>query len=187
MATPLAAGAAGLIREYLRKIQNLPNPSAALIKAALIASAVRIKSIAPKNAISDNDQGFGRVNLESILIPTPPAKVYFLDVAPGVETGQSYNLTFNVTSNSAPLRIVMVYTDYPGRSLVNNLNLIARSPTGRIYAGNALSGKLILDNKNNIEALNILKPRVGSWQVQVVGANIPNGPQDFAIVYQGDI
>ena len=187
MATPLAAGAAGLIREYLRKIQNLPNPSAALIKAALIASAVRIKSIAPKNAISDNDQGFGRVNLESILIPTPPAKVYFLDVAPGVETGQSYNLTLNVTSNSAPLRIVMVYTDYPGRSLVNNLNLIARSPTGRIYAGNALSGKLILDNKNNIEALNILKPRVGSWQVQVVGANIPNGPQDFAIVYQGDI
>ena len=187
MSTPLVAGAAGLIREYLRKMQNISNPSAALIKAALIASTRRIKSSAPKKALSDNEQGFGRINLESLLMPLSPSKVYYLDVTSGIETGQSYNLNFEIKSSKVPLRIVMVYTDYPGRSLVNNLNLIARSPTGRLYAGNGQAGKLVLDNKNNIEALNISKPHAGNWQIQIIGANVPNGPQDFAIVYQGDI
>jgi hypothetical protein len=81
---------------------------------------------------------------------------------------------------------VLAYSDYPGRSLVNNLNLIMRSPTGRIYAGNAVAGKLTLDNKNNVEMLNIHKPRPGAWQVSVVAANVPNGPQDFALVVLGD-
>jgi hypothetical protein len=187
MATPLAAGAAALVREYLRKVQNFSNPSAALVKAVMIAGAIRIKSASPKSSVSDNDQGYGRINLDAILTPTAPARSSFLDVMNGLQTGQSYSLQIETLSNKIPLRIVLAYSDYPGRSLVNNLNLIVRSPTGRIYAGNSPAGKLALDNKNNVEALVIPHPRAGIWQVQVIAANVPNGPQDFALVYRGHL
>lgn len=182
MATPLAAGAAALVREYLRKIIGIPNPTAALIKAALIAGATRIKSSAAKSSLSDNEQGFGKINLDAILAPTPPGKSLFLESSPGLQTGQSHLQKLLVVSNRVPLKVVLCYSDYPGHSLVNNLNLILRSPTGRIYVGSAPSGKLVLDNQNNVEVLKIPRPRPGEWQVQVIGANIPKGPQDFALV-----
>jgi serine protease AprX len=185
MATPLAAGAAALVREYLRKVQTIANPSAALIKAVLIAGASRIKSASPKSTICDNEQGFGRINLDAVLAPAAPAHVAFLDSTNGLQTGQSSSLEVEILSNKIPLRVVLAYSDFPGRSLVNNLNLIVRSPNGRIYAGNSPSGKLALDNKNNLEVLLIPHPRAGKWQVQVIAANVPNGPQDFALVYRG--
>ncbi len=182
MATPLAAGAAALVREYLKTIVHMNYPSAALIKAALIAGAVRITSSAAKTALSDNEQGYGKINLDAILAPASPGSVLFLDVNPGLQTGQSYIHKLQVKSKQLPLKVVLSYTDYPGRSLVNNLNLILRSPTGRIYVGNSPTGKLILDNQNNVEVLKISKPLPGEWQLQVVGANVPKGPQDFALV-----
>ena len=39
MATPLAAGAAALVRQYLRTVKRRANPSAALVKAALLHGA----------------------------------------------------------------------------------------------------------------------------------------------------
>lgn len=186
MATPLAAGAAALAREFLRKVKKIANPSAALLKAALIAGATRIKSASPRQALADNEQGYGRINLDEILAPAAPAQAIFLDISPGLQTGQSYTLKIDVQSKACPLRIVLAYSDYPGRSLVNNLNLIIRSPTGKLYTGNAQRGKLTLDNKNNVELLEIPAPRPGAWQIQVIGANIPAGPQDFALVVRGD-
>ena len=158
------------------------NPSAAMIKAALIAGAVRITSSAVKTALSDNEQGYGKINLDAILAPASPGSALFLDVNPGLQTGQSYIHKLQVKSKQVPLKVVLSYTDFPGRSLVNNLNLILRSPTGRIFVGNSPTGKLILDNQNNVEVLKISKPLPGEWQLQVVGANVPKGPQDFALV-----
>ena len=39
MATPLATGAAALVRQYLRTVKRRANPSAALIKATLLHGA----------------------------------------------------------------------------------------------------------------------------------------------------
>src|SRR5262249_37309770 len=39
MATPLVAGAAALVRQYLRRTRRITHPSAALVKAVLIHSA----------------------------------------------------------------------------------------------------------------------------------------------------
>ena len=103
----------------------------------------------------------------------------FRDVSPGVRTGEIFKVDLKTKSTRAPLRIVLAYSDYPGRSLVNNLNLIVRSPSGKVYAGNAGSGP---DNQNNVEVVNVKKPKAGFWQVQVVGSNVPQGPQEFALV-----
>jgi hypothetical protein len=94
-----------------------------------------------------------------------------------------------VQSENVPLRIVLAYSDYPGPALVNNLNLILRAPDNRVYAGNQRSGSgsLELDNKNNVEAVQIDQPAAGEWAIEVVGANIPQGPQPFALVALGHI
>jgi hypothetical protein len=44
-----------------------------------------------------------------------------------------------------------------------------------------------LDNKNNVEAVHIDEPTPGEWRLEVVGANVPQGPQAFALVVLGDI
>lgn len=78
----------------------------------------------------------------------------------------------------------MVYSDYPGLALVNNLNLIVTGPDGKKYTGNqSTSGVAKLDAINNVEVIEIDKPSAGNWRLDVIASNIPHGPQDFAVVY----
>jgi serine protease AprX len=187
MATPLTSGAVALLREYFRTRRGVAKPTAALLKAALIAGATRLPGYAATSALADNQQGFGRVHLDAVVSPKAPAKVGFVEVAPGLGTGDLHAFNIKVKSSRAPLRIVLVYSDYPGPTLVNNLNLLVTSPTGRHYVGNhAASGVLQMDAKNNVEVIQVKKPHAGAWKVQIVGANVPQGPQPFAIVFIAD-
>ena len=97
-----------------------------------------------------------------------------------------YNLEITVRSTQVPLRIVLAYSDYPGLTLVNNLNLIARSPGGTIYAGNQPEGTLTMDTVNNIEVIAVERPAKGTWRIAVVGSNVAYGPQEFALAYKAD-
>jgi subtilisin-like proprotein convertase family protein len=188
MATPLTAGAIGVIREFLRKKKAVSNPSAALLKAALIAGAQRLSGYGTPGAVVDNDQGYGRLNLDAVLAPPLPTGSAFIEISPGLSTGEVYQTKIDIKSADVPLRVVLIYSDYPGPSLVNNLNLILIAPDGKRYAGNQASGAaLTLDVKNNVEVIQVNDPEAGSWTLQVVGSNIPHGPQDFALVYLADL
>ena len=188
MATPLTAGGVALIREYLRKNKHISNPLTALIKAVLIAGANRLPGYGAAGDVYDQDQGYGRVTLDAILAPTAPAQAEFLQVTPGLRTGEVYSTEIEVRSSDAPLRVVMAYSDYPGPALVNNLNLILTAPDGRRYVGNQAAGAaLSLDNKNNVEIADIVNPAAGTWVAEVVASNIPQGPQDFALVYMAHV
>jgi len=67
--------------------------------------------------------------------------------------------------------------------LVNNLNLILTGPDGKKYTGNQAGASATLDTVNNVEVIAINAPSAGNWRLDVVGSNIPQGPQDFALVY----
>jgi subtilisin-like proprotein convertase family protein len=184
MATPLTAGAIGLIREYLRTHKDIKTPSAALLKATLIAGAKRLTRYGTPGAVVDNDQGYGRVNLDAILAPAAETESGFVEITPGLSTGQVHTMNIDIKSADTPLRVVMAYSDYPGPSLVNNLNLILVAPDGQRYVGNQAAGtSLAMDMKNNVEVVHIPNPSPGGWTIQVVGSNIPHGPQAFALVY----
>src|SRR5581483_10416586 len=130
MATPLAAGAAAIAREFYRKKKHVSKPSAALIKATFIAGATRLPGTAPAGTLLDNHQGYGRLNLDAVLAPTAPAKLVFRDQTAGLQTGQIKTLTFKVLSSAVPLRVTLAYSDFPGPTLINNLNLIVTAPNG---------------------------------------------------------
>ncbi|MBB6250687.1 S8 family serine peptidase [Nitrospirillum iridis] len=178
-AAPLTAGAVTLIREYLRTRAGVASPSAALLKAALIAGTVPLNSA--DTSPPDNNQGFGRVNLVSVLAPTAPVRATFLD-GNAVSTGDLYQYGLTVTAEGQPLRVVLAYSDYPGANLVNNLNLVLRGPDGSTRTGNAGADGQQLDNANNVESIAITAAAAGAWTVQVIGANVPQGPQPFALV-----
>ena len=183
MATPLVAGAVALVREYLRKKRRVRKPSAALVKATLVAGARRLPGTAPAGTIADNHQGFGRVDLDAVLA----RKTLFREIRSGLSTGESYEMLVQVASGQARLRVTLAYSDFPGPALVNNLNLILTAPDGRKFtaAGATSGGALVLDDKNNVEVVHVKSPQAGTWRIDVVASNAPQGPQDFALVVLG--
>jgi serine protease AprX len=186
MATPLVAGAAALVREYYRKNHSVKSATAALVKATLIAGAIRIGTATQRKGICDNDQGFGRVNLGNVLAPSTPGRLEFMEQESGPKTGESQTFNIDVKSRKIPLRIVLAYTDFPGPALVNDLNLIVHDPDDKRFVGNQSGpGGMKLDTNNNVEVVHIPKPTPGTWRIEVVGSNVPRGPQDYALVYLG--
>jgi subtilisin family serine protease len=188
MATPLTAGAVALVREYLRKVRKQRSPSAALLKAMLVAGAVRLLGTAGPGTLCDNHQGFGRVNLDAVLAPPAPLKTILADQRRGLATGSVASRKVTVLAPGQPLRIVLAYTDYPGPTLVNNLNLLVRGPDGERYVGNQpATGATVLDTANNVEVVQVEQAGAGVWTIDVVASNVPSGPQDYALVIRGNV
>lgn len=186
MATPLVAGAVGVLREFLKKWVGYTKPSAALVKAALILGARKLPGYSPSSELKDIHQGYGLVALRTIIDPPTPTRVWFVEQSHGVSTGQQQVLDINVASSQVPLRVAMAYTDFPSSRLVNNLNLLLESPSGSIFVGNQGGSGLTPDTTNNTEVIQVAAPQRGKWKLRVVGSNVPQGPQDYAIVFSGD-
>jgi uncharacterized repeat protein (TIGR01451 family) len=199
MASPLTAGAATLVREYYVEGEEHANPSAALVKATLINSAVDIggygnSSEEAGQPIPNNHEGWGRVDVGAA---TTPGERQFVDHASGVDTGATEPYTYSVQSGQ-PFKVTLVWSDAPGSAgagaaLVNNLNLRVTAPDGTsTYWGNHFSGGWSqsggsADTVNNVENVYVQSPTAGSWTVEVVGQNVPQGPQPFALVVDGDL
>jgi subtilisin family serine protease len=109
MATPLTAGAAALVREWLTRIKGMANPSAALMKSVLINGAAdmgsgqygggatqEIPSRRPNNV-----SGWGRVDLQAALDPPAPRKIWVTDNTAGLSTGQTATYRVTVGAGSA--------------------------------------------------------------------------------------
>ncbi len=186
MATPLTAGAAVLVRQFLRRDRGIADPSAALIKAVLITGARRLSGTGDPGVVADNEQGFGRVDLDAALAPQAPAKAEYLDVAPGLATGEIWSREIEIHSSDTRLRVAMAYSDYPGEVLVNNLNLILVAPGGRRHVGNGGGDAVLtMDATNNVELVQVPVPQSGTWRIEVVGSNVPQPKQDFALAIIG--
>lgn len=200
MATPLVAGCAALVRQYLREIHqpSIEQPSAALVKAILIHSAqyIEYRFAHPDSAPwADNEQGWGRVDLQQVLNPAEPTQVLFIDESDGLEEEEKREYKIEITDSTVNLRATLVYTDYPGEYLVNNLNLILRSPSGKDYLGNDFNETGEPDTVNNVEGVVIQSPEIGLWTVEIAAEAILSALmddieeyekyQDYAVVISG--
>jgi hypothetical protein len=189
MATPLVAGCAALVRQYLREYEGVENPSAALVKAILIHAAEYInypyahKSSGPW---ADNEQGWGRINLKNCLFPSETSRrICFIDQVNGLSQGEMPH-RIKLNDNASPLRITLVYTDAPGERLINNLNLYAYAPNGvDYYVGNDFKGTKKPDTVNNVEGIIVPSPATGNWLLKVDAKEVNVGAQDYALVISG--
>ncbi|HEX2195937.1 MAG TPA: S8 family serine peptidase [Actinomycetota bacterium] len=152
MAAPVVSGAAAVLRQYLRVACAKPDPSAALMKAILIAGARKIQPrslpeqlIEKEIGFPDFDQGFGRLDLASVLPgpASPRRKLLFVDWArdsdealisrpedvPGRELKRSRTYCFTVVDQpKEPVQVVLTWTDWPSSHVQNNLHLELTGP-----------------------------------------------------------
>jgi serine protease AprX len=196
MAAPLVSGCAAVVRQYYTQ-QRSHQPSAALLKATLINSTRRLggaSSTADFPTQPNYHQGFGCVYLP-MAVPNALVGGFGLEfhdnwgspAAHFTVTGQRRRFSFNLNPGGW-LRITLAYTDPPGRSLQNNLNLFLQLPDGTKRFGNAgvPQGMNRPDATNNVEVIRLDPAPAGSYLIQVVASNLLE-PQDFAVVVTGSL
>ena len=171
-ATPTAAAAAAVTRQYFvegfypsgrRQAGDSVTPSGALLKAVLLNSAVGLASGSP-----DDSAGWGLLHLPTVLFFGNAGRGLFIrDVrhSAGLATGDAVNVSVQVDSDQAPLRVTLVWSDAPGGSgsdhaAVNNLDLEIVAPNGDRFLGNVFADGASVsggtpDAVNNVEMVSV--------------------------------
>lgn len=212
-ASPAVAGAAALVRQYYTdgfyptgsaRTADRMTPSAALLKATIIASARSATYVTSgvnplAQPAPSYQQGFGFPVLDDALyFPSDTSKLRIVDVplTTGLVAGESRTIRVSASSR-APLKAVLVWTDPAGvaRSasdptpvLVNDLDLRITDPSGNIRYGNEALHPGQPDRRNNVEAVSIPQPAAGTYTITVSTHNLGVGPrQSYALVIIGDI
>lgn len=199
MATPLVAGAAALIRQYLVQerghVLGGSKPSGALLKALIVNGAVPLTgqfvSEVPSGA--NTVAGFGRVDVTRALGLGGAPPVLFSDEPDlAVESGQTRTIEIEAVAPGEPLKVTLVWTDAPSLAnqggLQNTLYLQVRDPSGTVLDGDVTPYPTAT---NNVQQVTIPMPTAGSYEVRVRGvcvmASLPGAPsdgtprQDFAL------
>jgi serine protease AprX len=214
MATPLVAGCCAVLRETQVK-NGRPFPSAALIKALLINGAVDITGQYAKDESGTSPSfsaGFGRVDLAgSVILPGTDANAGAGE-GPPLKQGKEWGITITIpkdnpqngnsedTSTSAvrlphpTLKVTMVYSDFPGAMLQNNLNLVVQVGSTERHGNQgttnfpadstAASG---FDGVNNVEQIVWTNVPAGELNIKVKAMSITKpvgGSQGFAYAWR---
>ena len=211
---PSIAGAAALVRQYYtegfyptgkRDLTHALSPSAALLKATIIASARRvpIKMTAAGDLatapVPSYEQGFGFPVLDDALyFEGDRSKLRIMDVAndAGLGSGQTTTLRLSVLSGT-PLQVVLVWTDPAGvprtvfdstPELVHDLDLRITGPAGLVRTGNDTLYPDRPDRVNNVEAVSMAQPVTGDYTISINAARVGAGlRQGYALVVTGDV
>ncbi|HJQ22457.1 MAG TPA: S8 family serine peptidase [Blastocatellia bacterium] len=198
--TPQVAGGAALARQFF--LSRGEEPSAALIKALLLATTSYMTGTDAKGDLPHVKQGWGLMNLNRAFDSVP--KFFVNQTTVFNDSGQEMVLTGEVKDATQPFRVTLCWTDAPGFSgaapWVNDLDLEV-TINGQVYRGNNFRGQEsqpggISDTKNNVEAVWLPAGTVGTFVVRVRAANVAGdgvpgnsdaSDQDFAlVVYNGE-
>jgi hypothetical protein len=93
----------------------------------------------------------------------------------------------DVAGSEIPLKVTLILHDFPGEGLINKLNLIVTNPIGKRYNDNVFEPPFdsSLDTQNNVESIVIPELIQGNYKIEVMGSNVAEGSQDYALVYSG--
>lgn len=193
---PAVAGGMALVYQHFLN-QGRPAPSPAMIKAFLMNSATHMTGVGANDTLPSNNQGMGRMNLGRAFDGV--ARIYNDQANVLGATGQTFQVTGNVSTTSQPFRVTLAWSDAAGPTTgapwVNNLDLEV-SIGGTTYKGNVFSGANstaggTADGKNNVESVFIPAGVSGAFTVTVRATNIAGDgvpgnadttDQDFALL-----
>ncbi|HKQ47142.1 MAG TPA: S8 family serine peptidase [Phycisphaerae bacterium] len=186
MAAPTVTGLCSLLlQDYRAQFPATPDPRNSTLKILLAHNAVDLGNIGP-----DYQFGYGSVRIQNTIDFMRTGNFFENSVG----QGGVVNTSVTVAPFELQLKITLAWDDAPGTpnvnpALVNNLDLIVTSPSAvRAYPWtlNAVSPssaalRTQANNVDNIEQVLVDLPEAGVWQIQVVGTNVPQGPQPFSI------
>lgn len=206
-ACPAVAGAAMLMRQYFMEgyfpsgaanPSDAFTPSAALIRATLLNSAVDMTGIA---GFPSKREGWGRVLADNAAYFAGDARrlAVLEDVrnANGLASAEVRDYRVQVASSGESLKVTLVWTDPPATAgatfaAVNDLDIEVVAPDGSVYLGNVFSAGASVtggekDDRNNVEQVLIPVPLVGAWSIRVRAAAVNVGLQGYALIATGDV
>jgi serine protease AprX len=188
-AVAVAGGATALLRQAWRKELGR-RPAGVTLKALAILGAAPVSSRDGTQPEDRNVAGHGRLDLDgSLPHPQDGSTVRLLvnaTTATGVRTGQVRHYRVTLPAHSR-LRAVLAWYDVPGERLVNDLDLTLTGPGAAAPIwGNHQTGSPTTpgtpDRTNTVEVVDVSGLAAGTWDLAVTGANIPQGPQPYALV-----
>jgi serine protease AprX len=103
----------------------------------------------------------------------------------GLKAGEEDDYVLKVSDDSVPLKVTLVYNDYPDKDLINSLNLQLFDPFGNYFWGNDFDGSQRPDNVNNVEGILVQSVAKGQWRITVVATDLGEPAQDYALVISG--
>ena len=196
-ACPRVAGASGIVFDWFNNVYPA-FPSPAMNKAILINGATDIGAA----DVPNNNEGWGRVNLKTSLMPGTGAFRKDQDsVITDTGSGGEYATVMSVSNPALPVKATLVWTDPPGAvscnpCLVNDLNLVIESGAttyrGNNFTGGSSTAGGVADTRNNVEGIILPAGTLsGTFTLRVTAAAL-NGDgvpgtgdstdQDFALV-----
>ena len=192
MASPTVCGIGCLLIELHRNLNpGSPDPRNSTLKALLAHNADDLGNPGP-----DNQFGYGRVN--STATGTSMLQGEYLEDS--VDQGGSVIYLTNIGFATGKFRATIAWDDAPAtpnvaNALVNNLDLVVTDPNGVRHYPWTLDGgnpgaNAVRTQENtvdNIEQVLVDSPIPGTWTIEVRGTSVPEGPQPFSLVTEGDL
>lgn len=187
MATPSACGAATLLYQYFLQLTEL-EPTPQLMKALMIQAANDLGNTGP-----DYVYGWGLINVENSA--SLIENTLYRNGSIEADTFIPYQII--VGANEPELKATLVWTDAVGspassKALVNDLDIIVKSPSGQEFFPWVLNGNSPnsgatrgTNTVDNVEQVVVSNPEPGSWTLEVHGTTVPEGPVDYALVSEG--
>jgi serine protease AprX len=175
-------------------------PAAATVRAMLINTAFRYDFAGGVSDMTRFRQGWGVPRLDRLY--KARQGMFILDQSIPLQVGQAADFLYTVPPGARELDATMAYRDVPGTTSallhrVNDVTLVATSPGGITYWGNAglVDGNVSIpgggpDNKNVVENVLIPDPEPGTWTITVYASEVnadsrPETPEldaDFSLV-----
>ncbi|MEU5261520.1 S8 family serine peptidase [Amycolatopsis sp. NPDC021455] len=207
-ATPNAAAAAALVRQYFKegwyplgekRDDRRIDPTGALIRAVLLNSTTNMTGVA---GYPSDVEGWGQIQLDRTLVFKDGRRRRLLvnDIRnnAGLEQGTSASRLFIAGDDHEQLKITLVWTDPPAaesatRPTRNVLKLTARDPRGITFLGNDFDttagesregGTGPEDRLNTVQMIVVDRPFKGPWIITVSGT-VVFGNQGYALVVTG--
>lgn len=187
MSCPAVAGNMAQLYHAYKTMNAGVNPNSALIKAAVLNTGDDLGNSGP-----DFTYGWGRINARRAhdLLNT---NSYIFD---SIAQSGSKTHNINVPVGTTQLRVMVYWSDVEGAAsaapaLVNNINMQVIDPGSTSYnpwvlnpTNQSAVAVRAIDNLNNMEQVTIDNPTAGSYTVNIDGATIPQGPQEYFVVYE---
>ncbi len=189
MSCPGVTGTLAILMEAYKDLNGGSEAHGALLKGAIMNTTEDLGNAGP-----DFRYGYGRINARAAYEVLENG--WYVEDSLG--TGDSAIFTFNVPSNTAQARFMVIWPDREAspaaaRDLVNDLDLVVDyngtsfqpwvlDPTANSTALNSLAIRA-RDSLNNIEQVTLDNPAAGTATVKVYGENVPTGgDQRFYVI-----
>lgn len=188
MSCPGIAGVLAQLYEGYKDLNGGVNPASALIKGCVLNTAEDLGNPGP-----DFKFGWGRINARRAF-DVIASNQYF---SGSLSQGGANNHQISIPAGVSELRVMVYWMDKEASTnanpaLVNDINMVLTDPAMNAFdpwvldptpANVNLNAVRAIDNLNNMEQVTLAFPLSGTYNIDLTGFSIPEGPQNYYVTY----